>query len=487
MTLILLTFLYLCAQNRSKLKRLTLILCLSCLLSLGGIAQPKHEIRAVWLTTMSGLDWPRTHALSSHSAQQQQEELCRMLDQFQKAHINTVLFQTRVRGTVLFPSAEEPWDECMTGQSGKAPSYDPLQFAINECHRRGMELHAWVVTIPIGRWNSAGVRNLRKRHPQLVKRIGSEAFMNPETEGTARYLADLCGDIAQRYDVDGIHLDYIRYPEAWKMAVSREMGRTHITRIARAISQRVKAVKPWVKMSCSPIGKYTDLDRQDSYGWNAYTRVCQDAQGWLREGIMDQLYPMMYFDGKHFYPFASDWSDNRYDGQTAAGLGIYQLSPKEHNWTAEAIERQMNVARQMGLGHAYFRARFLTDNVKGIYDFACHFDATLALTPPIKTAEPAPQAPQQLKVEATASDYYLSWPSTAGRDASEHLVYTVYASTTFPVDTDNASNIIAVGWQDTSMTVKRREDNAPLYFAVTAVDRYGQESADRQEDFGMSH
>ena len=121
-------------------------------------------------------------------------------------------------------------------------------------------------------------------------------------------------------------------------------------------------------MSCSPIGKYKDLDRQESYGWNAYTRVCQDAQQWLRDGIMDQLYPMMYFDGKHFYPFASDWSDNRYDGQTAAGLGIYMLSPKERNWSLSAVERQMNVARQMGLGHAYFRTKFLTDNVKGIYE-----------------------------------------------------------------------------------------------------------------------
>lgn len=431
---------------------------------------------------MSGLDWPRNHAQQG-AVQRQQEELCHILDQLKEAHVNTVLFQTRIRGTVIYPSAEEPWDDCLSGQPGQSPGYDPLQFAIDECHRRGMELHAWVVTIPVGRWNGAGARNLRKRHPQLVKRIGNEAFMNPETQATADYLADLCGDIAQRYDVDGIHLDYIRYPETWKRTISRETGRNHITRIARAVSQRVKAEKPWVKMSCSPIGKYDDLDRQDSYGWNAYTRVCQDAQGWLREGTMDQLFPMMYFDGKHFYPFASDWSDNRYDGQTAAGLGIYMLSPQERNWSCETVERQMNVARQMGLGHAYFRSRFLTDNIKGIYDFACRFDATLALVPPLKTDVPAPPAPGGLKVAVTDTAYCLSWPSVAGHSPSERMVYTVYASTTFPVDTDKASNIIAIGWQNTAMAVKRREDNAPLYFAVTAVDRYGQESADRQEDF----
>ena len=86
-------------------------------------------------------------------------------------------------------------------------------------------------------------------------------------------------------------------------------------------------------------------------------------------------------------------------------------------------------------------------------------------------------------VEVTDTAYCLSWPSVAGHSPSERMVYTVYASTTFPVDTDKASNIIAIGWQNTAMAVKRREDNAPLYFAVTAVDRYGQESADRQEDF----
>ena len=258
------------------------------------------------LLAAGGLDWPHNYAQSTKSIRRQQEELCRTLDLLKEAHVNTVLFQTRIRGTVIYPSTQEPWDGCTSGNPGQNPGYDPLQFAIDECHRRGMELHAWVVTIPIGKWNGAGARNLMRRNPRLVKRIGDEAYMNPEAAGTADYLADLCGDITKRYDVDGIHLDYIRYPETWKININRQTGRTYITRIAQAISQRVKSIKPWVKMSCSPIGKYKDLDRQESYGWNAYTRVCQDAQQWLRDGIMDQLYPMMYFDGKHFYPFASD-------------------------------------------------------------------------------------------------------------------------------------------------------------------------------------
>lgn len=430
----------------------------------------------MWLTTVGGLDWPHSYAQSAHSIRKQQQELCGILDKLKAAHVNTVLLQTRIRGTVIYPSTDEPWDGCTSGIPGTSPGYDPLQFAIEECHRRGMELHAWIVTIPIGKWNGAGARNLMRTHPRLVKRIGAEAFLNPEVEGTADYLANLCGDITQRYDIDGIHLDYIRYPETWKITVNKSLGRSYITRIAGAISKRVKSIKPWVKMSCSPIGKHDDLDRQESYGWNAFSRVCQDAQGWLREGIMDQLYPMMYFDGKHFYPFASDWSDHQYEGQTAAGLGIYMLSPKERNWSLDVVERQMNVARAMNLGHAYFRSKFFTDNTKGVYDFALRFDRHLAMTPALSTPTTAPSAPRQLTVERSRLGYRLQWLPATDHSGADYLTYSVYASSSLPVDIRDAKYLVAVRWQGQEMTIDLPDDGSNLYFAVTAVDRYGHES-----------
>ena len=115
--------------------------------------------------------------------------------------------------------------------------------------------------------------------------------MNPEDSRTSDYLAGICREITHRYNVDGIHLDYIRYPETWKIKVSRDQGRNYITRIVKKIHNAVKSEKPWVKMSCSPVGKYDDLSRYWSHGWNANTKVCQDAQGWLRDGLMDELFP----------------------------------------------------------------------------------------------------------------------------------------------------------------------------------------------------
>lgn len=129
---------------------------------------PKYEVRAVWLTTIGGLDWPHSYAQTETSIIKQKKELIDILDKLKKANINTILFQTRIRGTVIYPSSIEPWDGCCSGFPGKSPGYDPLEFAIAECHKRGMELHAWIVTIPVGKWNGIGCRTLRNKYPNLV-------------------------------------------------------------------------------------------------------------------------------------------------------------------------------------------------------------------------------------------------------------------------------------------------------------------------------
>jgi len=425
---------------------------------------PKHEVRATWLTVIERLDWPR-----SNTTEGQFCELSEILDQLQQAGINTVLVQTRVRATTIYPSSLEPWDGSFSGTPGVAPNYDPLKLCIDECHRRGIECHAWVVTIPIGKWNKIGAQQMRKKQPKLVKRIGEDAFMDPENPQTANYLANICCEIVRNYDVDGIHLDYIRYPEQWKIKVPRTKGREYITAIVRAIHNAVKKEKPWVKLSCSPIGKHDDLTRYRAGGWNARTAVCQDAQEWLRLGLMDQLYPMMYFQGDNFYPFAIDWKEQCYGRTVAGGLGIYFLDPQHGRWTLDQVERQMHVLRQLGLGHCFFRTRFLTDNTKGILDFAKSFNATSALTPPITWAGVShPSAPTKLKLKGNT----LSWEGAEDHSDSPYLLYNVYASEDYPVDVTKAHNLIATRLMKTQMPVPNSHSN----YAVTAMNRYGQES-----------
>ena len=458
------------------MKKSTIVILFLCMTFMG-MAQPKWEVRAVWLTTIGGIDWPSTYAHDGMGIAKQQKQLTDMLDQLKAVGINTVLLQTRVRATTIYSSDIEPWDGCLSGKPGKSPGYDALQFAIDECHRRGMELHAWVVTIPVGKWNTYGCQQLRRRYGALIRKIGDEGYMNPESPTTASYIADICEEITKKYDVDGIHLDYIRYPETWRGA-KRE---AYITNIVRTINRRVKLYKPWVKLSCSPIGKYDDLCRYRSNGWNARSRVAQDAQGWLRDGLMDQLYPMMYFAGNNFYPFAIDWKEQSFGRHVISGLGVYMLHPRERNWPMAEVQRQLNVVREIGMGHCYFRAKFLLDNVKGVYDYVRWHDRYPALIPPMTWAQSlAPTAPKALVVERRAEGDRLSWQEAEDRSDGPYLIYNIYASDSYPVDVTKAENLIATRylWKNISIPKTQRQ----WYYAVTAQDRYGNEGPAIQEE-----
>ena len=446
---------------------------------------PKYEVRAVWLTTIGGIDWPHSYAQSERSAEKQKEELRAILDRLQKANINTVLLQTRIRATTIYPSQYEPWDGCLSGFPGKSPGYDALQFAIDECHKRGMEVHAWIVTIPVGKWNSYGCRQLRKRFPRLIKRIDQDGYMDPEATQTGCYLAEMCREIVQRYDVDGIHLDYIRYPETWKFRIGKDQARGNITRIVEKIHQAVKKEKPWVKMSCSPIGKFDDLSRYWSHGWNAYTKVAQDAQAWLKDGLMDELFPMMYFRGDQFFPFAIDWKEHSYGKIIAPGLGIYFLDPKEGKWNISDITSELYHLRNIGEGHAFFRNKFLLDNHQGVYDFVtAHFNRYPALVPPMTwESNKRPQQPVTLCIEENEGTTTLRWDNSLqyedGTAIKTPSIYNnVYASKEYPVDVHDARNLILT--RTTRRQLTTRTGNTPTYYAVTTTDGFGNESRAKQ-------
>ena len=448
---------------------------------------PKRETRAVWLTTLANLDWPKNYARSEESIKLQKQELIDILDKYQKANINTVLLQARVRAATIYPSDIEPWDQCITGVEGRAPGYgyDPLGFAVEECHKRGMEIHAWIATIPVGAKNSLGCRTLMKKGFR-IRNFSTGSYLDPADPSVAPYLASICGEIVRKYDVDGINLDYIRYPDGWSRPSYRDgdtpdQRRSNITAIVRAIHDEVKAVKPWVKMSCSPIGKHADLSRYSSKNFNAHDRVSQEAQEWMRLGLMDQLYPMQYFRGDNYYPFVADWVENAYKREIVTGLGTYFLDPREGNWTLGDLTRQMYVSRDLGVGHAHFRSYFLTANKQGVYDFEKQFNATLSL-------------PHKMQgVVSTAAMPYAVNSSLVERREDKSVIlrwkavtpyYNIYASYTYPVDTEDARNLLFARY--TGQTLQLKNVNPNLYFAVRGMDRYGLETPALQENMKSS-
>ena len=444
---------------------------------------PKWETRAVWLTTLANLDWPKTYARSAESIEQQKQELIDILDKYQKANINTVLLQARVRAATIYPSDIEPWDRCITGIEGRAPGYgyDPLAFAVTECHKRGMELHAWIATIPVGAKNSLGCRTLKQKGFR-IRNYATGSYLDPADPSVAPYLASICGEIVRKYDVDGINLDYIRYPDGWPRPSYRDGDtpddrRSNITTIVRAIHDEVKSIKPWVKMSCSPIGKHADLARYSSKNFNAHDRVSQEAQEWLKLGLMDQLYPMQYFRGDNYYPFLADWVENAYKREIVTGLGTYFLDPWEGNWTLGDLTRQMYVSRDLGVGHAHFRSYFLTANKQGVYDFEKQFNAVLSLPPAMQGVTSNGSAPQPINASLVErredKSVTLAWKAVSP-------YYNIYASHSYPVDTEDARNLLYARY--TGQIINLKNVNPNLYFAVRGMDRYGHETAALQEN-----
>jgi len=433
---------------------------------------PKYEVRAVWLTTIGGIDWPHSYAnkYDEYSIQRQKKEFTEILDVLKAANINTILLQTRIRATTIYPSNIEPWDGAFSGKPGVSPGYDPLEFAVEECHKRGMEVHAWVVTIPVGKWNSYGCKQLRKRYPNIIKNIKGEGYMNPESYKTGDYLSKLCGEIAEKYDIDGIHLDYIRYPETWKGYVNGYEARQNITAIVKQIYNTVKQKHSWIKVSCSPIGKYDDLRLYSSHGWNAYTRVYQDAQGWLRDGIMDQLYPMMYFRNKNFFPFAVDWKENSYGKTIAGGLGIYMMDRHEGNWSLSDINRELTLLRHLGMGQCFFRAHHLKSNIKGCYDLLCdEINKYPSLIPPMKWENrKSPDAPTLLTIKDRDKGCDISW-----KNMGKNIHYNIYASSENGIDINDAKNLLITRYYNTEVTIP----SVYRSIAITSTDRYGNESA----------
>lgn len=456
-------------------------------------ASPKYEIRAAWITTIGGLDWPKTKATSEYGIKMQKEELCRHLDMLKRANFNTVLFQTRLRGDVIYPSIYETFAESLTGRTGGNPGYDPLKFAIEECHKRGMELHAWMVCIPAGNDRQVkllGNKSVVKKKPSMCIHFKRAWYLDPGNPETAGYLSAMAKEIAMNYDVDGIHLDYIRYPENGenfpdtktfkkygKGKSIAQWRRDNITEIVRKIHNEVKKIKPWVKISSSPVGKYNDTRRYSSKGWNAYNAVYQDAKLWLKSGIHDAVFPMMYFRDNQFYPFALDWQENKHGRWVVPGLGVYFLEHKAKEWDIDEIMRQIHFIRHNRLdGQAFFRNEFLMKNTCGLTDSLTHkFYSSPAAVPPMTWQDSIPPSPPcNGNISCTTDSIVLKWekPDSCKRGG---ISYRVYASDFYPIDTDKAENIECV-MTYSNIFAYSPKDCSKRYWAVSSLDRFGNES-----------
>lgn len=465
------------------------------------IQYPKKEVRAVWLTTVYGLDWPQRVAASEDSRKAQQEAVCGMLDRLQEANFNTVFFQVRMRGDVAYRSNIEPASAVFSGKYGRLPGYDPLAFMVAECHKRGLECHAWFVTFPVGSdkiVREQGRLSVVKRHPELCKHHKGEWFLDPGVPGTADYILKLVKEIVNGYDIDGIHFDYIRYPEAARSfpdkITYRKYGRKmrledwrrqNINRMVYRIYDWVKLVKPWVQVSSSPLGKYNRIPRVPNAGWTAYESVYQDAAQWLLAGKQDMIVPMMYYLHENFFPFVDNWVENANGRMIVPGLGAYRLLKEEADWTLTDLTDQIDYSRYFGgAGCSFFRCGNILSDEKGVYtELRDNYYRYPAQLPPLTWLnDSVPSAPEEIRVERLENELKLSWEKPAGE--KQDLTYTVYYSLIDSIDTSSAQQMLATNIHGTELYLPVSPHREQGYlFVITSSTRYHIESLPSRETY----
>lgn len=465
------------------------------------IQYPKKEVRAVWLTTVYGLDWPQKVAASEDSRKAQQEAVCGMLDRLQEANFNTVFFQVRMRGDVAYRSDIEPASAVFSGKYGRLPGYDPLAFMVAECHKRGLECHAWFVTFPVGSdkiVREQGRLSVVKRHPELCKHHKGEWFLDPGVPGTADYILKLVKEIVNGYDIDGIHFDYIRYPEAARSfpdkITYRKYGRKmrledwrrqNINQMVYRIYDWVKLVKPWVQVSSSPLGKYNRIPRVPNAGWTAYESVYQDAAQWLLAGKQDMIVPMMYYLHENFFPFVDNWVENANGRMIVPGLGAYRLLKEEADWTLTDLTDQIDYSRYFGgAGCSFFRCGNILSDEKGVYtELRDNYYRYPAQLPPLTWLNDSmPSAPEEIRVERLENELKLSWEKPAGE--KQDLTYTVYYSLTDSIDTSSAQQMLATNIHGTELYLPVSPHREQGYlFVITSSTRYHIESLPSRETY----
>ena len=327
-----------------------------------------EEMRAVWITTVYGLDWPRDKADTPDGVRRQKESLIRILDRLQADGYNTVFLQLRHSGTVIYPSDYEPLSTRFAGE-GFFGDYDPVRFAIEACHERGLSLHAWFVTYPLS-------SSKRYPHPILSDHPGwaiphkGSHHLDPGNPEVRTYIAHLATDLVRRYPVDGIHFDYFRYPEGAEhfadgasyarygegFSSKADWRRNNLTLQLREVRDSLQHLGAHTLVSVAPLGKLrkiSDLGRP--HGWTAYESVYQDPETWGREGLVDFIVPMMYYRDNLYSPFLREWKERveRYI-PVVAGLAPYRV--EETGWPESVIKEQIDEERKVGLsGVCFFR------------------------------------------------------------------------------------------------------------------------------------
>jgi uncharacterized lipoprotein YddW (UPF0748 family) len=339
---------------------------------------PAREFRGAWVAVVHNIDWPSRQGLPAAA---QKAELAAILDKMAALNMNAIMLQVRPHADAVYASRREPWSHWLSGTMGRSPGYDPLQFCIEEAHKRGIEVHAWFNPYRAlsNERHPASKDHVTRAAPRLTKRYGGGVWCDPGEPETQQRALSAILDVVRRYDIDGVHLDdyFYPYPKGGKDfpdGRSPAERRRIVDRFVRSLYDQVKAAKPWVRVGISPFGIWRPgVPDGIEAGLDAYEQLGCDARKWLAQGWVDYLAPQLYWrDQPRRQSFSALLSWWRSQGRRPVWPGIATSriqSSEDPGRPASEIVKQVGLSRSVGqnyVGQIHWSAKALMQNRDGI-------------------------------------------------------------------------------------------------------------------------
>ena len=484
-------------------------LLLFCYIALGPLclsAAPKREMRATWLTTVANIDWPLSYTVGEEA---QKKELNTLLDACVKFNMNTVLFHIRPACDALYKSNYEPWSSYLNNGRGVDPGWDPLQYCIDECHKRGLTCHGWINPYRYGKrggydWtgnDDTTQLNYKHTHPEWLLYYKNDIYLDPAQPEVRQRIKEVVGDIINNYDVDGILMDDYFYPyggtttqdaasvEIYKPADMNvgDWRRQNVNMMIKDVYDTIQAVKPWVTFGVSPFGIWTtdyNVAKKRGIklpsgisGGNMYAEIYCDPVAWLEEGTVDYISPQLYWKvggGQDYKKLSKWWGDlcNRFGKHFYSSMALYRYG--EENFTATEFRNQLVLNRTVtdnAPGAVFYNTRAWSESNKLKTNFTkegAEFH-DLALPPAINWKP----AKERVMVENLAlKGQMLSWTH-----ADKDVHFAIYAATTDSVGTFSIGETLIGVSYTTSFELPAGINPQDYRIGVSVLDKYNNEFA----------
>lgn len=455
-----------------------------------------REFRGLWTATVSNIDWPSRAGLT---ADQQRAELASIMDRAKAAGFNALVLHVRPAGDALYRSQHEPWGRMLTGTQGVDPGYDPLEFAVAEAHRRGMELHAWVNPFRAG--NTADSSALAPLHlfntrRDLVRVYGTQLWMDPGEPAVHDHSMRVIRDIVARYDVDAVHLDDYFYPYPQSAsgggtlpfpddAAYAQYGggmslgdwrRANVDRFLERLYGEVHAEKPWVRVGISPFGIWRPGTPAGITGFDAYASIYADARKWILNGWLDYLAPQLYWaidpPQQSYTTLLAWWQQQNPQGRFVwPGIATYKLYEGTPRYTTGEVVNQVKVARTRNTGGVLFYNTTTTITRNG-GEVATALKSEVftqpALAPATTWLDAAPPAPPAISGVSATSGWRATLTSSGEPVRFYHVRYRAGTRWT----------VLVVDGATTQLVLPASSNGAIDWVVVNAVDRVGNTSPD---------